>query len=310
MTQAIARIEGRDGVSKDGDGVPSSDGVGRSKDASARPFNAFTIDVEEHFQVSAFEAAVPRSDWEELASRVENNVSRLLDLLARHETKATFFTLGWVAERHPDMIRRIVNEGHELASHGYSHVRVNTQSAEAFRDDVRKTKAILEDISGIRVLGYRAASFSIGPSTPWALPILREEGHRYSSSTVPIAHDLYGDPSGQRFAYKPFADDNFLEVPVTTLRLFGRNLPCGGGGFFRLLPYAYFRWGYGKTGRESGQPCIFYLHPWEIDPEQPRIAGAAMKSRIRHYTNLGRTFNRLESLLRDFHWTSMARAFL
>ena len=310
MTQAIARIEGRDRLSTGKDGAPSPDSAHRSDDASVKPANAFTIDVEEHFQVSAFEAAVARSDWEGLASRVENNVFRLLDLLARHETKATFFTLGWVAERHPEMIRRIVSEGHELASHGYSHVRVNTQSADAFREDVRRTKAILEDISGVRVLGYRAASFSIGQSTPWALPILREEGHRYSSSTVPIAHDLYGDPAGQRFAYRPFPDDDFLEVPVTTLRLLGRNLPCGGGGFFRLLPYTYFRWGYGKTGRESGQPCIFYLHPWEIDPDQPRIAGAAMKSRIRHYTNLGRTFNRLESLLRDFYWTSMAKAFL
>ncbi len=290
--------------------MPSHDGTQRADGVISRPFNAFTIDVEEHFQVSAFEAAVARSAWDELASRVENNVSRLLDLLARHDTTATFFTLGWVAERHPEMIRRIVGEGHELASHGYSHVRVNTQSPEAFREDVRKTKAILEDISGVRVLGYRAASFSIGPNTPWALPILREEDHRYSSSTVPIAHDLYGDPDGQRFAYKPFPDDDFLEMPVTTLRLFGRNLPCGGGGFFRLLPYAYFRWGYGKIGRESGQPCIFYLHPWEIDPEQPRIGGAALKSRIRHYTNLGQTFNRLERLLRDFSWTSMARAFL
>lgn len=288
--------------------------IGKSHPAEpsgrTRPINAFTIDVEEHFQVSAFESQAPQESWPQLDSRVEGNVSRLLDLLARHETTGTFFTLGWVAERHPEMIRRIVAEGHELASHGYAHVRVNTQSAEAFRADVRKTKAILEDLSGQAVLGYRAASFSIGPQTPWALPILFEEGHRYSSSTVPIAHDLYGDPSGQRFAHRPLKGEDFLEIPVTTLRLGRRNLPCGGGGFFRLLPYGYFKWGYGRVIRESGQPCIFYLHPWEIDPEQPRFRDAPRKSRLRHYTNLSRTYGRLERLLSDFQWSSMAKAFL
>ena len=306
MQQAIARSSQEHGFGEaEGHGRPDA---GAMTERSPL-LNAFTIDVEEHFQVSAFETQVPRSEWDGLASRVEDNVSRLLDLLASRKVTGTFFTLGWVAERHPAMVRRIVSEGHELASHGYAHVRVNTQEPEAFREDVRKTKAILEDLSGAAVLGYRAASFSIGPSTPWALPILREEGHRYSSSTVPIAHDLYGDPDGQRFAYRPIPGDEFIEIPVTTLRLRGRNYPCGGGGFFRLLPYGYFRWGYGKVLREHRRPCIFYLHPWEVDPDQPRIA-APFKSRLRHYTNLGRTYGRLERLLKDFQWTSMARAFL
>ncbi len=310
MQQTIARLDREtEGAAQQGAEALTRPGRARSG-VKHRKFNAFTIDVEEHFQVSAFERQVPETAWDGLESRVEGNVDRLLDLLARHGVTATFFTLGWLAERRPAMVRRIVADGHELASHGYAHVRVNTQSPDAFREDVRRTKAILEDVSGQAVLGYRAASFSIGPSTPWALSILSEEGHSYSSSTVPIAHDLYGDPQGQRFAYEPLSGDPFLEIPVTTLRLAGRNLPCGGGGFFRLLPYGYFRWGYGKVIEEFDRPCIFYLHPWEIDPDQPRIEGARLKSRLRHYTNLGRTYGRLERLLSDFRWSSMARVFL
>jgi polysaccharide deacetylase family protein (PEP-CTERM system associated) len=266
--------------------------------------NAMTVDVEDYFQVSAFEPYVSRDQWDGQQSRVEANMHRILDLFDEHQVKATFFTLGWVAQRHPGIVRRLVDDGHELASHGWSHVRVTEQQPDAFREDVRRTKAFLEDLGGTEVAGYRAASYSIGATNLWALDELREAGHRYSSSIFPIRHDLYGMPEAPRFAFRPNNDD-FVEFPVTTVQLGQRNLPCAGGGWFRLLPYAVTRWALRRVNRKEGQPAIFYFHPWEIDPDQPRREGLDARTRFRHYLNLGRTEGRLRRLLTDFDWGRM-----
>lgn len=223
---------------------------------------------------------------------------------------ATFFTLGWVAERHPTLIRRIVDAGHELASHGLDHVPVREQCPETFRRDVRDTKALLEDIGGVPVYGYRAATFSIGADTRWAFGVLAEEGHSYSSSINPIRHDLYGMPDAPRFLHTPEgAPDGFMEVPMTTVRIRDRNWPCAGGGFFRLLPYAVFRTGVRRVNQHEKRPAVFYFHPWEIDPGQPRISGLPWRSAFRHTVNLGRTEGRLKRLLRDFAWDRMDRVY-
>lgn len=268
-----------------------------------------TVDVEEHFQVQAFSGVIDRSAWGNFHSRVERNSDRILQLFADHNIKATFFTLGWIAKRHPELVRRIVAEGHELASHGFAHVRVGEQDRAAFRADVARTKRLLEDVGGVAVKGYRAASFSIGKSTLWALDILSEEGYTYSSSIYPISHDLYGMPEAPRFAFHPNQDD-FLEVPMTTFMLFGWKFPCSGGGYFRLLPYTLSRWAMRRVNRRDRQPCLFYFHPWEIDVDQPRVSGAPFKSRIRHYINLGRMEKRLGRLLRDFAWDRVDSVFL
>jgi polysaccharide deacetylase family protein (PEP-CTERM system associated) len=267
-----------------------------------------TVDVEDYFQVSAFEPFIRRSDWERLPRRVERNTARILDLFGEAGIHATFFTLGWVAERHPELIRRMVNEGHEVASHGFEHTRVTNQGPEEFRADVRRTRALLEDIAGVSVTGYRAASYSIGRDNLWALDVLQEEGYRYSSSIYPINHDLYGMPEAPRFAFRVNGGD-FVEVPVTTLRLGERNLPCGGGGYFRLLPYRVSRWAMRRVNRNDGQPCVFYFHPWEIDPEQPRQPGLDARTRFRHYLNLRRMERRLTRLLEDFAWQRMDEIF-
>jgi polysaccharide deacetylase family protein (PEP-CTERM system associated) len=271
--------------------------------------NAMTIDVEDFFQVQAFAGTVGRQDWERFPSRVERNVNVALDLLREKGVSATFFTLGWIAERHPELIRRIVRDGHELASHGYAHHPVFDQSPEEFRADVRRTKQILEEIGQAPVKGYRAASFSITKRTLWALDVLAEEGHAYSSSIFPIAHDFYGMPDAPRFAYRP-RKDGFVEVPMTTVFALGRNFPCSGGGYFRLLPYAATRWALKRVNHRDRQPCVFYLHPWELDPDQPRMSNAPLKSRLRHYLNLSRTEGRLRRLLGDFAWGRMDRIFL
>jgi polysaccharide deacetylase family protein (PEP-CTERM system associated) len=268
-----------------------------------------SVDVEDYFQVSAFESHIDRTDWDTLPCRVEGNTDRILQLFADHDVKATFFTLGWVAERYPQLIRRMIEGGHEVASHGYSHVRVTNQSPEAFRADVVRTKALLEDLSGQEVQGYRAASYSIGASNLWALDVLAETGHRYSSSIYPIRHDLYGMPEAPRFAFQANGGA-MLEVPVTTVELFRRNYPCGGGGYFRLLPYAMSRWAMRRVNEHDGQSCVFYFHPWELDPEQPRQAGLGFKTRFRHYLNLRRMEQRLSRLLEDFRWDRMDRVFL
>jgi hypothetical protein len=267
-----------------------------------------TVDVEDYFQVQAFADCIDRADWDGFPRRVEANTHRVLDLFARGGAKATFFTLGWVAERHPGLVRRIVAEGHELASHGWDHTRVDAQEAEAFRADIQRTKGLLEDIGGVAVNGYRAATFSIGARTPWAFRVLLEAGYSYSSSVNPIRHDLYGMPGAPRVPFHPDRQ-GVVEIPMTTVRLGGRNWPCSGGGYFRLLPKALYRAGLRRVNGTDHQPGIFYFHPWEVDPGQPRIAGAGWKSRLRHYTNLSRMEPGIAGLLRDFAWDRMDRVY-
>ncbi|MBL0945287.1 MAG: DUF3473 domain-containing protein [Hydrogenophaga sp.] len=273
-----------------------------------RHVNALTIDVEEYFQVSAFAPYIARTEWDQRECRVERNVDRILALLAERGIHATFFTLGWVAERYPALIRRIVAQGHELASHGYGHQRVTDLDPAGFREDVTRAKQLLEDIGGERVIGYRAPSFSIGERNLWALDVLLETGHRYSSSIYPVKHDHYGMPDAPRFAHP--VRDGLLEVPPTTLRMFNRNLPSSGGGYFRLFPYALSRWMIEAVNARDGEPAIFYFHPWEIDPEQPRVAAADLKSKFRHYVNLDRNEAKLRRLLDDLRWDRMDRIFL
>lgn len=271
--------------------------------------NAMSVDIEDYFQVQAFEGVIDRGDWDKLPSRVERNTNAVLDLFAEEGVKATFFTLAWVAERHPGLIRRIVAEGHELASHGMSHVRASDQDRPTFKDDVTRSKKFLEDMGGVPVRGYRAASFSIGERNLWALEVLAEAGYDYSSSIYPIHHDHYGMPDAPRFAFRPLKTEKLVEVPVTTVELLGRRFPCGGGGYFRLLPYGLSRWAMRRVNAE-GEPCIFYFHPWEIDPDQPRQSHASAKSRFRHYTNLGVMAAKLRQALKDFSWGRADEIFL
>lgn len=268
--------------------------------------HAMTVDVEDWFQVQAMAGTVAREDWERLPRRVERNTGRILDLFAERQVKATFFTLAWVAERHPGLIRRIVAEGHELACHGWAHIRADAQSPEEFRADIRRSKALLEEIGGVAVAGYRAASFSIGRRNPWAFGILAEEGYAYSSSVYPVRHDIYGMPEAPRFPFRPIPGGPFREFPITTVHALGRNWPAGGGGYFRLLPYALSAAALRRFAA-AGKPGLFYFHPWEIDPGQPRQAGLPLKSRLRHYTNLGRMEDKLRRLLRSFAWDRMDR---
>ncbi len=270
--------------------------------------NALTIDVEDYFQVSAFAPYIRRDDWDTRECRVERNVDRILGLLEEQGTQATFFTLGWVAERYPAMVRRIVDGGHELASHGYGHQRACDLTPQQLYEDVHRAKTILEDIGGQAVLGYRAPSFSIGTGNLWALDTLLEAGYRYSSSIYPVKHDHYGMPDAPRFAHE--VRPGLIEVPPTTLRLFDRNLPSSGGGFFRLLPYGVSRWMLQQVNSRDAQSAIFYFHPWEIDESQPRISGIDAKTRFRHYVNIDRNERKLRRLLRDFRWGRMDRIFL
>lgn len=270
--------------------------------------NALTIDVEDYFQVSAFAPYIRRDEWDTRECRVERNVERILAMLAERDVKATFFTLGWVAERYPQLVRRIVEGGHELASHGYGHERASDLSEAAFREDITRSKHLLEDLAGRPVLGYRAPSFSIGIGNLWAFDQLARAGYRYSSSIYPIKHDHYGMPDSPRFAYRVGA--GLLEVPVSTVRIGKRNLPSPGGGWFRLMPYALSRWMLNRVNREDREAAVFYFHPWEIDPGQPRIAGINAKTRFRHYVNIDRTENRLRQLLQDFRWGRMDHIFL
>ena len=270
--------------------------------------NALTIDVEDYFQVSAMAPYIRRSQWDTIECRVEANVDRILALLAQHQTRATFFTLGWVAQRYPALVRRIVAQGHELASHGFAHERASDLTREAFTSDIVRAKALLEDIGGVAVQGYRAPSFSIGSGNLWAFDCLRDAGYRYSSSIYPIQHDHYGMPDAPRFAHEVVP--GLVEIPVTTLRLRGRNLPSSGGGYFRLLPYAVSRWMIRRVNSTDRKSAIFYFHPWEIDPGQPRVAGIDLKTRFRHYVNIGRMERRLDGLLGDFRWGRMDDIFL
>lgn len=270
--------------------------------------NALTIDVEDYFQVSAFAPYIARDDWDRRECRVERNVARILDMLAARETKATFFVLGWIAERYPALVRSIAAQGHEIASHGYGHQRASDLSQAQFEADIRRAKAILEDIADVEVRGYRAPSFSIGTGNLWAFDSLARAGYRYSSSVYPIRHDHYGMPDSPRFAHP--VSDGLIEIPVTTLRLFSRNFPSSGGGYFRLLPYALSRWMLRQVNSGEAQPAIFYFHPWEIDAGQPRIAGIDARTRFRHYVNIDRMAARLQQLLCDFRWGRMDEIFL
>lgn len=269
--------------------------------------NALTVDVEDYFQVSALAPHIERHRWDAMPCRVERNVDRLLQLFDRHRVHATFFTLGWIAERYPRIVRSIAAAGHEIASHGYGHLRASEQTPEEFSADIRRAKQLLEDTAGVEVLGYRAPSFSIGHANPWAFDCIAEAGYRYSSSVYPVRHDHYGMPDAPRFPYE--VRPGLIEIPLTTARLLGRNLPAGGGGYFRFFPYQVSQWAIRRVNRVDGRPAIFYFHPWEIDPDQPRIPGVSLKTRFRHYVNLHRTEARLSLLLTDFHWDRVDRAF-
>ncbi|HVV26476.1 MAG TPA: XrtA system polysaccharide deacetylase [Rhizomicrobium sp.] len=272
--------------------------------------NGLSVDVEDYYQVQALARAYPRGEWDRCASRVERNTQAILEIFGQAGVKATFFTLGWIAERHPGVVRAIVQAGHELASHGYCHMRVDSQPPEDFRADVRRTRAILEDIGGVPVRGYRAATFSVGPHTPWAWPILEEEGYSYSSSVYPVNRDFYAFPDAPRTPYRPQGTQTLIEIPIATVRLRGRNWPCGGGGYFRLLPYGLTQAALSRINRHDHMPAVFYIHPWEVDPDQPRARGVSAKSRFRHYTNLSRTAARLGRLTRDFRWGRIDEIFL
>lgn len=266
--------------------------------------NAMTVDVEDYFQVAAFESVICRSSWDKIPCRVVRNVETILTLFDQHNITATFFTLGWIAERYPKLVKRIVSAGHEIASHGYGHERIIKQSPSAFRRDVRKSKEILEDLTGNSVVGYRAPSYSISTKTLWAHEILSDEGYLYSSSVVPIKHDLYGIENSNRFPYR-VAHGQLLEIPISTVRLLGKTLNCGGGGWFRLFPYAFTKHSITCINEKEHRSAVFYFHPWEIDIYQPRVHQASLRSKFRHYLNLSHTLPRLEQLLKGFSWSSM-----
>ena len=262
--------------------------------------NGLSVDVEDWFQVGAFERVIDRNDWPTLQSRVEANTDAVLDLFAESNSKATFFTLGWVAERCPALIRRIVDAGHEIASHGVDHQRVFTMTADQFRADIGRARKALEDAAGVAVTGYRAPSFSIDKRTPWAHRVLAEEGYAYSSSVAPVRHDHYGWPEAPRFAFRPVADAALIELPVTTARI-GRRTMATGGGFFRLFPSAFTNWAVRQVNADD-RPAIFYFHPWEIDPGQPRVANAPLRSKLRHYSRLGAMAGKLRHLVEGHRW--------
>lgn len=272
--------------------------------------NAMSIDVEDYFQVSAFAPYIRREDWDSLPCRVERNVDLILALLDEAGAKATFFTLGWIAERHPQVVRRIVEGGHELASHGYGHQRASDLTPAQFRDDIVRAKGILEDIGAVAVRGYRAPSFSINHQNWWAVGELENAGYVYSSSIYPVKHDHYGMPDAPRFPHRPNGESGILELPPTTVPMMGRNLPAAGGGWFRLLPYALSRWMLRRVNEQDRAPCMFYFHPWEVDAEQPRQSGLSAKTRFRHYVNLQRMPGRLQQLFNDFEWDRVDRVFL
>ena len=270
--------------------------------------NAMSVDVEDYFQVSAFDDVVPRGSWDRRESRVCANTDRLLTLFGEAGVRSTFFVLGWVAERFPGLVRRIADAGHEVASHGHAHELVYTQTPAAFREDVKRSKGVLESTTGLPVHGYRAPSYSVVERSLWALDVLIEEGFAYDASIFPIHHDRYGIPDAPRHAHVVTRPGGcIMEAPGSTVRLGPVNLPIAGGGYFRMLPYALTRWGIARLNTVERRPAIFYLHPWEIDPGQPRIDAGAL-SRLRHYRNLHKTEARLRSLLREFRFSTIADA--
>jgi len=268
--------------------------------------NALTIDVEDYFQVAALAEAVRYDDWDSMEYRVEANTDRILALFEEADVKATFFTLGWVAERSPKLVKRIADAGHEVASHGYSHQLIYNQTPDVFRDETRRSKEILEEILGRAVTGYRAASYSITNQSRWALDILAEEGFTWDSSIFPVRHDRYGMPGTPRWPHRLTTDKGYelAEFPLSTLKLPGYTLPIAGGGYFRLFPYWFSDWGLGSINRQ-GQPFVFYLHPWEVDPAQPKL-DVKWFSRFRHYNNLDVCEQRLAQLLERFRFTTMS----
>jgi polysaccharide deacetylase family protein (PEP-CTERM system associated) len=269
--------------------------------------NALSVDVEDWFHVGAFERVISPADWPMLECRVEANTDRLLQMFDDAGIKATFFSLGWVAERYPQLMRRISHAGHELGNHGSNHDRVFTLSPQQFADDISRARKSIEDASGAAVLGYRAPSFSIDQRTPWAHEVLAEQGYSYSSSVAPVKHDHYGWADAPRFAFRPIKNSDFVEIPVTTAMLGQRRLAAGGGGFFRLLPYAFSRWAVRQVNHREQRPAIIYFHPWEIDPGQPRVANAPLKSKIRHYSRLGAMAGKLQMFMDDFQWDRLDR---
>lgn len=278
---------------------------GPDADRRHRILNAFTVDVEDYYQVAAFEKTIPMSDWENWPSRVVANTERILSLLDKVGIRATFFVLGWIAEREPELVRRIAAAGHEIAAHGFAHRLIYRQSEDEFRDDVRRTRQLLGDLAGREIIGYRAPSWSITAATPWAHRILVEEGFRYDSSVFPIRHDLHGSPNAPREIHDITTESGAIrEFPPAVVRMLGRNIPTGGGGFFRLYPYRLTRWML-RTINAREKPFTFYVHPWEVDPDQPRIPGAPLKSRLRHYVNLRKTESKLRRLLNDFRFGTM-----
>lgn len=269
-------------------------------------YNALSVDVEDWFQVGAFENVITRSDWDACECRVERNTDALLAMFDAAGIKATFFTLGWVAQRYPALIRRIADSGHELGNHGQNHDRVFTFTPQQFAADLERSRKAIEDAAGVAVHGYRAPSFSINPNTPWAHEVMAEQGYSYSSSINPIKHDHYGWPDAPRFAFHPLPDSELVEIPVTTAMLGKKRIAAGGGGFFRLLPYGYSRWAIRQVNGDA-RPGIIYFHPWEIDPEQPRVTNAPIKSKLRHYTNLDAMAGKLKRLMTDFKWDRLDR---
>jgi polysaccharide deacetylase family protein (PEP-CTERM system associated) len=268
--------------------------------------NAMSVDVEDYFHVSAFDAVVSRAGWDGFESRIVANTDRLLDLFDRSGVRSTFFVLGWVADRFPSLVRRIASAGHEIASHGYHHQLAYTLTPHQFREDVHSAKIALENTIGAPVLGFRAPSYSIITSSLWALDVLIEEGYVYDTSIFPIHHDRYGIPDAQRHRHVlQRRAGSLIEVPASTVRLGGINFPIGGGGYFRLLPYGWTRWGIRRVNTVERQPVVFYLHPWEIDPDQPRL-DVKSTTRVRHYTGLGSTMERLSRLLAEFRFDSIA----
>jgi polysaccharide deacetylase family protein (PEP-CTERM system associated) len=299
----LALVPGRDEARRaSADRVELSE---RSEERDARVINGMSVDIEDWYQVGAFERVIPREHWNTLESRVEANCERVLALFAAADVQATFFILGCVAERCPATIRRIAEAGHEIASHGWDHRRVFTLDAAAFAADLARTRATLEDIAGQPVIGYRAPSFSIDARNPWAHRVLADQGYRYSSSVAPVVHDHYGWREAPRFGFRPVAGCDLIEVPVTTAEAAGRRIAAGGGGFFRVLPYAFSRWAVRQVNRDEHRPAVFYFHPWEIDPGQPRVAGAPWRSRLRHYTNLKGMEAKLARWLGEFRWGRM-----
>ena len=277
---------------------------------NSRPIvNALSVDVEEYFQVSAFESVIETSQWEKWPPRVEFATGRLLDLFAESGVHATFFTLGWVAERYPLLLRRMVDEGHEVGCHGLQHVRITAQTPEQFREDLKRSKELIEDAAGVMVRGYRAASFSISRANLWAYEEIAAAGFQYSSSVYPVHHDIYGIPEAPRVPFRPPVTPGITEIPISTVKIGSRNLPAGGGGYFRLLPYAISRALIRRVNRIDNVAANMYFHPWEFDPEQPRPTGLPLKSQFRHYINQQRSLPRLRRLLEDFSWGTFAQVY-